>query len=69
MGYWYKPRQPAKGKIKVIDPEPIWIVTIQREGHDPYNIFVGTEKAQEYLRAGFPVKMKTTAGALQQLDD
>jgi len=66
MRHWYKPRKRAQGTIKVIDPTPVWEVTIQREGHTPIKIFVQREKAEEYMKAGFPVSLKTTAGALQQ---
>jgi len=69
MGTWRKPKERAKGDIKVIDPTPVWQVDIIEVGKDPYTIFVGTEKAEEYFRAGFPVKMITTAGELQQMED
>jgi len=66
MGRWYTPKRRAKGQVKVIDPQPIWEITIEEKGKVPYKIFARTEKAEEYFRAGFPVKLVTTAGALQQ---
>ena len=69
MGRWHKPDKRAKGWIKVIDPKPVWEVEIRESGKDPYTIFVGTEKAEEYFKAGFPVKMRTTAGELKQMED
>jgi len=69
MGNWKKTNKRAKGTIKVIDPKPVWEVTIQEAGKPPQKLFVGTEKAEEYFRAGFPIKMITTAGELQQMED
>ena len=66
---WYKPQKKAKGWIKVIDPQPVWQITIKEEGRTPYEIYAGTEKAEEYFKAGFPVKMVTTAGELQQMEE
>lgn len=54
--------------VKVIDPTPVWEVTIQEEGKKPNILYMGPDKAQEYFQAGFPVKLKTSAGALRQND-
>jgi len=64
MGYM-KPKKRAKGKIKTIDPKPIWEVEVQREGQSPTKMYMTTEKAEPYFKAGFPVKLKTTAGELR----
>ena len=66
---WYKPQKKAKGWIKVIDPQPVWQITIREEGRTQYEIYAGTEKAEQYFKAGFPVKMVTTAGELQQVEE
>lgn len=67
MGY-IKQSKKAKGNIKVIDPKPIWEVTIREEGKQPYKIYATTEKAEEYFKAGHPIKLKTTAGELRQYE-
>jgi len=69
MGFWYKPRKRAKGKVKVIDPKPIWEVTIQEEGKPPYKIYANTKLADKYFKAGFPVKMVTKAGYLRDMEE
>ena len=69
MGYWEKKKGRALGNIKVIDPKPVWEVEIKEEGKAQYKVFVGTKKAEEYFKAGFPVKMQTTAGTLQQMEE
>jgi len=69
MGIWQKPNKRAKGWVKIIDPKPVWEVEIHEVGKDPYTLFVGTEKAEEYMQAGFPVKMRTTAGELSQMEE
>lgn len=69
MGYWEKPNKGAKGLVKIIDPKPVWQITIREEGKAPYFIYAGTKKAEEYFKAGFPVKMITTAGELQQMEE
>jgi len=66
MRHWYRPRKRAQGTVKIIDPTPVWEVTIKREGRPETKIYVQTEKAEEYMQAGFPVKMVTKAGALKQ---
>ena len=68
MGY-VKPRKRAKGWIKVIDPKPIWEIKIKEVGKSEYRVYAGTEDAQKYYDAGFPVKMITTAGELQQYEE
>jgi len=67
MGY-LKPKGRAKGDIKVIDPKPIWEVEVQREGQTPIKMYMTTEKADKYFKAGHPVKLITTAGELKQYE-
>jgi len=66
MGIIYTPKRKHKGKVKIVDPQPVWEVTVQKEGHNPQKLYMSRAKAERYYRAGFPVKLKTTAGELQQ---
>ena len=70
MGKWYNPskKNKATNPVKVIDPKPVWEITIQKEGKLPYKIYAGSKVAEEYFKAGFPVKLKTNVGTLQQYD-
>jgi len=68
MGYWYKPRKRTKGDIKIIDPTPVWEVIVHQEGKSPTKMYMTTEKAEKYFKAGHPVKLVTKAGALKQYD-
>jgi len=67
MGY-FKPRKRAKGNIKTIDPKPIWEVEVQKAGESPIKMYMTTEKAEPYFKAGFPVKLRTKAGELKEYD-
>ena len=67
MGY-IKPKKRALGDIKVIDPKPVWEVTIQKEGKPEYKLYAGTEQADKYFKAGHKVKLITTAGELRQYE-
>ena len=67
MGY-LTPRPRHIGKIKIIDPKPVWQVTIQREGKSPTTLYMSAEKAEPYFKAGHTVKLITTAGELKQYD-
>jgi len=68
MGYIKRIEDRAKGKLKVIDPKPIWQVTVQREGKTPKVMYMTTEKADPYFKAGHPVKLITKAGELKEYD-
>jgi len=67
MGY-IKSKKRAKGNIKIIDPKPIWQVTIKKEGGKKIVMYMTTEKAEPYFKAGHSVKLITTAGELNQYD-
>jgi len=61
-----KPKKRAKGNIKVIDPQPIWEVTVQRENKSPTKLYMTTDKADAYFKAGHEIRLITTAGKLHQ---
>jgi hypothetical protein len=54
-------------KIKTIEPKDdtvIWEVDIKTERGEKKTRLVGPEEAEEFMKAGFPIKLRTTVGKL-----
>lgn len=54
--------------IKIVDPTPVWEVTLKQENKPPLKLYVGPKKAEQYMKAGHQIKLKTTPGELRQYD-
>lgn len=52
--------------VKIIDPQPIWVATIETESGKTIKRFMNINEAEIYMKAGHPVKLVTNAGELQQ---
>ena len=59
-------KKKTKNIVRIIDPKPIWIVSFRTKSGDIIDKFMPTELAEQYMRAGYPVRLATTAGELQQ---
>jgi len=66
MGEFKTLKKKLTKPVRIIDPKPIWIVSFRTKSGDIIDKFMPTEKAEFYMRAGYPVRLATTAGELQQ---
>jgi len=66
MGTLRIPKKKIATDVKVIDPKPIWVVTMKTESGNEIKRYMGSEEAERYMQAGHQVKLITTAGELRQ---
>jgi len=63
-----KPKKKLINDVKVIDPKPVWVVSIITESGKKIDKFMQTEEAEKYMKAGHKVKLYTKAGDLRQYE-